>query len=191
MRRASFIFAAALSLFAPLDADAVCPGRCPIPGGGSVGTDCFVEFDGIVPNTPAARPTYLRCSDGDPACDVDATVDGVCTTMISVCFNNFDSRFPGCLPRRAFTFDLRGAVRQRPGFEEELFAILQAATDVIPTDRARCSVPQPWRVELKTKKGVLIETTETLRTKSYGEVVFHPSRIDSDRVKVVCVPAAG
>jgi hypothetical protein len=84
-----------------------------------------------------------------------------------------------------------GAVRQRPRFEEELFVIQEAAADLLPTDRARCSVPHPWHIELKSRKGVPIETTETLRTKSYGEVVFHPSRLDSDRVKVVCVPAPG
>jgi hypothetical protein len=168
-----------------------CPGRCPIPGGGSQATDCFAEFDGIVPNMPPTRPTYLRCTDGDPTCDADGVVDGVCTNMVSICFNNFDGRFPGCQPRRAHTFDVKGSIPSRPHYDPERYAMIEATSALLPTDDSACTPPLPWRVELRQKKGVYVPTTDILKTWSYGEVPLAPSRIDSDRVKVVCVPAAG
>lgn len=168
-----------------------CPGSCPIPGGGSQVTDCFVEFDGIVPNTPASRPTYLRCADGDPTCDRDGVVDGVCTMMVTICFNNYDGRFPGCQPRRAHTFDVKGSIASKPRFDPERYAMLEATSALLPTDDIACTPALPWHIELRQKKGLPVPTTDILQTWSYGEIPLSASRLDRDRVKVVCLPAAG
>ncbi|HZP43179.1 MAG TPA: thrombospondin type 3 repeat-containing protein [Candidatus Binatia bacterium] len=75
------------------------PGRC-LAGGGARRTDCLVEFNtpGPVLYTRNLRRVrnLLRCHDGDPACDRDATVDGKCTFMVSICVANRDPRFPRC-----------------------------------------------------------------------------------------------
>ena len=60
-------------------ARAACPGDC-VGGGGPAATDCFVEFDGIV-------TTNTSCTDGNPSCDMDGEVNGVCVFPISVCLN--------------------------------------------------------------------------------------------------------
>jgi hypothetical protein len=75
------------------------PGRC-IAGGGSRRTDCLMEFMSVGPVTLNKRGTVvkrlLRCSDGDPACDLDGARDGQCTFGVAVCFGNRDPRYPGC-----------------------------------------------------------------------------------------------
>ena len=38
----------------------------------------------------------LRCSDGDPLCDLDGMRDGTCTFGVAVCFGNADPRTPRC-----------------------------------------------------------------------------------------------
>jgi hypothetical protein len=77
------------------------PGRC-ITGGGARGTDCLLEI-----NTPGAitlnsQQTRVRqtlaCRDGDPACDRDGVVDGVCTFGVSLCLGNKDPRLQRCEP---------------------------------------------------------------------------------------------
>ena len=53
----------------------------------------------------AATTTKARvvCSDGDPACDADAAVDGRCTLRAQVCFG---PETDGCAPRAAGLYDL-------------------------------------------------------------------------------------
>jgi hypothetical protein len=40
----------------------------------------------------------LRCSDGDPSCDLDGSRDGTCTFGVALCFGNSDPRYPHCAP---------------------------------------------------------------------------------------------
>ena len=67
-----------------------------IPGGGSKATDCIAEFDAVAPKSPLAKsglPNATRtCTDGDPTCDADGTVDGICTFTVSACVNVTDPR---------------------------------------------------------------------------------------------------
>jgi hypothetical protein len=85
------------------------PGRC-IAGGGSKTTDCLLEFTTGGPVTLNARGTQvkglLRCSDGDPSCDLDGTRDGQCTFGVALCFGNADPRFPRCAPAAVFSMEV-------------------------------------------------------------------------------------
>ncbi|MBI1813425.1 MAG: hypothetical protein HYR72_00435 [Deltaproteobacteria bacterium] len=56
-------------------------------GGGAANTDCLAVFDADV-NFPPARPLSIRCVDGDPTCDADGVVNGVCTFSVGVCANS-------------------------------------------------------------------------------------------------------
>jgi parallel beta-helix repeat protein len=75
------------------------PGHC-LPGGGSKGADCLVEFLSPGPvslsNNGARVLNTLRCTDGDATCDRDGRRDGRCTFGVSVCFGNHDPRLPHC-----------------------------------------------------------------------------------------------
>ena len=56
-----------------------CPASC-VGGGPPDSTDCFVAWSGI-------SSTALTCTDGDPTCDTDGKVDGVCTLPLQACIN--------------------------------------------------------------------------------------------------------
>lgn len=71
-----------LSIFVGLvaiDAAAQCPPSC-IGGGGPATSDCFLSYGG------ASAPA-ITCTDGDPSCDLDATIDGTCTFGLTACTN--------------------------------------------------------------------------------------------------------
>jgi hypothetical protein len=75
-----FVFRATLCLLACTGvASAQCPTACS-GGGGPASTDCFLAW-GDAPGK------VITCTDGDPACDVDATIDGVCTFGLKACTN--------------------------------------------------------------------------------------------------------
>lgn len=74
------VFATMLGLAAP--AAAVIVG-----GGGSQSKDCLVVFD-VDANFPPADPKEVRCVDGDPTCDNDGVVNGICSLRVKVCANS-------------------------------------------------------------------------------------------------------
>jgi cysteine-rich repeat protein len=81
------------------------PGRC-LPGGGSLRTDCLLEFAPVgYPSYNRKRTKvrpYLTCEDGDPACDMDGHRDGQCTFGVSMCLGNDDPRLPECAPSMVY-----------------------------------------------------------------------------------------
>ena len=83
MRRRStfrFVCRATLCLLAWAGVtSAQCPTACS-GGGGPASTDCFLAW-GDAPGK------VISCTDGDPSCDVDGAIDGVCTFGLSACTN--------------------------------------------------------------------------------------------------------
>jgi len=83
-----------------------------IPGGGSLKTDCAVEWLvqnpgqlGVVDN----RGFPLRkqsCTQGDPACDFDSDPTQ-CTFHVGLCFNVDDDRLPLCNPSDVVKFEVK------------------------------------------------------------------------------------
>jgi hypothetical protein len=73
-----------------------------VPGGGSAASDCRAEWQVANPtNAPFLDAKGLpnrtqSCTDGDPACDADRTVDGTCTFRVSICFDQSDAHLPAC-----------------------------------------------------------------------------------------------
>ena len=47
----------------------------------------------------------LRCTDGDPACDLDYAADGKCTFGVAVCLANPHPRLPECKPAGMRSFE--------------------------------------------------------------------------------------
>jgi hypothetical protein len=62
-----------------------------IPGGGAARSDCHGEWLSSIPNRGA---TAIDCQDGDPACDLDRTVNGTCLIAAGICLHM--DNVPGC-----------------------------------------------------------------------------------------------
>jgi len=72
-----------------------------VPGGGSVRTDCYAEFEVAGVGTPAGS-NAVQCRDGDPACDADGVCDDVCHFQVALCANQRNLE-PSCTPPGALT----------------------------------------------------------------------------------------
>jgi hypothetical protein len=74
-----------------------------IPGRGSARTDCGAEWEVVnATNSPFTSRGAVNwnqtCTDGDPNCDADRTVDGTCHFRVAVCLNQLDPNLAACTP---------------------------------------------------------------------------------------------
>lgn len=81
-RCAAVLIATALLAVPAANAPAVIFG-----GGGSAKYDCLLVLDATI-NDPIAKPKRIRCTDGDPTCDADMTVNGTCVFPTAACANS-------------------------------------------------------------------------------------------------------
>jgi hypothetical protein len=96
-------------------------GAITVGGGGSARIDCLAVFEAPA-NSPASHPKNIRCTDGDPTCDADGVVNGVCEFPIAVCANSDFS--PRCTLQGVQTITIAHALDDGdPQFNPELQAL--------------------------------------------------------------------
>jgi hypothetical protein len=155
------------------------PASAVVLGGGPTKTDCYAVWEGVTANHGKNR---VDCQDGDPSCDVDGVVNGVCRLGIGICL--FQNDVPGCTPEPIE----KATATAKPG------RIGRAVPVVAPT-------PPPTPVSTPTCGS---EQLLTLPLKVNGKGVQKPSKVialtmtakgakkkDKDTLKVQCVPNKG
>jgi len=169
-----------------------------VGGGGRAGIDCLGVFSAAV-NVPAYRPRNIRCVDGDPKCDADATVNGVCTFPVAVCVNStFDAArctSPGVESVRVSHADDNGT---DPGFDvdfQALQAVINAQITLPNTDPDVCTSPVDIHVRIIGPIGKPLGWRDRCRLNRKTLRLFtqpHPlvGTGDSDRLRLTCVPAS-
>jgi hypothetical protein len=161
---------AALALVACLGAPSAALGQCPpacAGGGGPAATDCFLAYD-------AAPAHVIACTDGDPACDGDGTIDGACTFGLAACTT---VAVGACAPT---PLDRPPSVVARGGGGEQ-FA---SAVRTLPTGAAACTDPGLVRLAIVPSAKRLKPAKLVLRMTAVAG-----GRKDRDRFKLVCAPA--
>lgn len=161
-----------------------------VGGGGSRATDCYATFKANV-NVPLSRPRRVRCVDGDPSCDADATVDGVCSFAVAICANSTSD--PDCTS--AGVESLFVLHSQDDGVDPEFAPDLQSLQSRIETDIEAptatadlCTTPAT--VHLRTLGPVRNNTCRQSRTTVTLITVPHAGgTLDRDTLRLVCVPA--
>ena len=162
-------------------------------GGGGAKKDCMAVFDAPV-NFPATRPRHVFCTDGDPACDSDGLVDGVCSIPVTVCTNSsFDPT--RCGPRTLASSTVDHALDNGDKKFDPDFQALQQRIDGdigFPTSTPdQCTAPVVMTVPIRgpfgngnCRRGVKRVRLDTLSS-------FGPSGFDRDRdaLRLVCEPA--
>jgi hypothetical protein len=180
------VIALAVAMLAPSGGWSACTGgACSAPGGGSLGTDCLVEYDGVTLNNPASRPRGVVCTDGDPTCDADGTANGSCRFDVTACVNNPDPRFPACTAPNVSTFTVKNRPATSPSYNPQLAAVQSAVQALIPTGSNVCTGVQPISVSLRVRSGVFKPNTVKLRSIALSAAGVK----DSDRVKFKCLPS--
>ena len=152
------------------------PSPALVAGGGPAKTDCYAEWQVTSAGVQANHGKVgVDCQDGDPACDVDATPNGVCTFGVSICV--FQSDVPGCTPQPLTEVRL-SAKAKRLGLQPP-------PSSTAPTCGPAAIVPVRLR---QGKKGAKPSKPLTLRLTALAS--SKPKR-DSDALVLRCVPNTG
>jgi len=187
MRRLLFLTVLVLPVATPVRALIV-------GGGGGTATECLTVFDAPANYRPE-KPSNVLCTDGDPGCDGDGVVNGVCEFPVAVCANStFD---PRCLYVGVHGVEVDHAADDGdPKFDPDFQAVqarIDAQIPVDTTDPDVCTAPTTIRVPVAGPLGSLCKRGMKklrLRTTSTPPPASAP-KIDKDKIKLMCEPAVG
>lgn len=169
-----------------------------VGGGGSSRVDCLSAFDAAV-NTPATKPRNIRCADGDPSCDLDGVVNGVCNFQVSVCANSTFNP-TACTLNGVRLITVEHAVDDgSPKFDPEFQALqTRINSDIAPypnEDGDACTTATNFFVAIKgpfkndkckrNKKQIRLVTESTMAA-GMGTIL-----VDKDKIDLVCDPPVG
>ncbi len=160
-------------------------------GGGSRKRDCLVTFDAAV-NHPASNPKQVRCVDGDPTCDADGTVDGVCSFELSVCANSTFE--PSCTLDEVQSITVDNAIDNGDPKFDPAFQSLQTAidNDIQPptTDVDTCTFATTILVPIKGPIGNNRCGPQRKKVKltALSQVIDGKIFKDRDKIKFTCIP---
>jgi subtilisin family serine protease len=184
----------------------------PVLGGGSKRSDCLVTWEFTPPEIATAQPVAgAVCRDNDPQCDADDT-PGQCTFQLSLCFNTPDRRLPYCdtsMPVTAAELVWPNSARARTTTDlANATALLSALPSFPVTDTNHCTAAIPFVVPVNENGGKQwIRFSVRADNRAAGllaaaldddgvgveelvQEVARP-RIDSDRLRLTCLPATG
>ena len=161
-------------------------------GGGSINTDCYIEWSIDNPtNTPLLDKegrfaNVQRCRDNDALCDRDGGVGGSCTFALRVCVNNTD--VPQCEPALRLSSWTLKTPSEKQGLKDPVAADIRAAfagtvngAIVGTTLRDVCSpeVLVPVAVRPGTSAG---------KRKLTSQATLYSGARDGDKIQLICVP---
>jgi hypothetical protein len=169
-----------------------------VGGGGSKKTDCLLAFNANV-NTPLSKPRNIRCSDGDPACDLDGVANGECHFQVGVCANSTYNPSACSLNGVRFIGVDHSADNGDPKFDPE-FQALQTRIDSdigpYPADGGEvCTTATNFHVPIKGpyKDDKCKSGKKTVRIVSESTMLAGQGRIlvDKDKIDLRCDPPIG
>jgi hypothetical protein len=144
---------------------AQCPTACS-GGGGPASTDCFLAW-GDAPGK------VITCTDGDASCDVDGTIDGVCTFGLTACTN------VPVGPCAATPLDAPPTLLAKGSGAEAL----ASAIGGLPTSTHGCTGGGLVKLAIASSRTKLAPAKLTLRATAVAG-----GRKDKDTFKLVCNP---
>lgn len=163
-----------------------------VGGGGSAKTDCLAVFDAPA-NYPADTPRQVRCVDGDPACDTDTLVDGVCTVAVAVCINS--SALSSCTLAGVESVTVSHAEDNGdPKFDPDFQAVQTRINNELglPSIAADvCTVATSVRVPIKGPLGNnrCSRRSKKLKLETESEIIVGRKYTDVDTLRITCEPA--
>ncbi len=163
-----------------------------IGGGGSKTTDCLLALS-VDANHPPTRPRQVRCTDGDPACDDDGVVNGVCALRVAACANS--THDPACTIAGLASVTVEHALDNGdPRFDPDFQALqtrLNSELDPPVLTADTCTTPTIVRVPIKGPLGrnVCRRQKKTLRLRALSTAGPDGTREDKDTLKLMCSPA--
>jgi len=166
-----------LGLVGAVSAQADCTGDCRVTGGGAASVDCLAEYVGVG-QAKSAHSRMASCQDGDPSCDTDGEVNGVCVLAAQVCLNQADPNLPQCVAQGVDTFRIRNARG-----DSELLALESQVSAFLPTNEGVCSEPQAITIPLGGTSAYRLPGRKRLRIVAQGA-----NGRDFDSLVLTCTP---
>ncbi len=163
-----------------------------IGGGGSPRMDCLAVFQAAA-NTPPSHPRSIRCTDGDPTCDTDGVVNGVCELAVAVCANSNFS--PLCTLAGVQSITIAHARDDGdPRFDPALQALqqrIEGEIDPPTTATGQCTSSTILRVPIRGPyaNGVCKPRKAVVDMVALSTVIDGSVYRDVDRLRVRCDPA--
>ncbi len=162
-------------------------------GGGSSRNDCLLVFDAAL-NHPVAKPRRIRCTDGDPTCDSDGVVNGVCQVDVSVCGNSSFNPTKCTLNGIATVLVDHALDNGDKKFDPD-FQALQARIDnqLAPPNSDPDSCTTPIRVSLRidgpTPSNRCKRAKKNIGITTFSQVIEGKIHRDRDKLRIQCLPA--
>lgn len=163
-----------------------------IGGGGGKSTDCLLALS-VDANHPASKPRQVRCTDGDPSCDDDGTVNGVCALRVAVCANS--THDPACTLQGLASVTVEHAIDNGdPRFDPDFQALqTRIEADLSPPVLTpdTCTTTSIVRVPIKGPLGnnACGRQKKKIRLRSLSTAGPGGTREDKDTLKLTCNPA--
>ena len=170
-------FQLAKCVFLTLVLGAVCA-HAVVPGGGKAATDCAVVWDGV---TATSGATTVACEDGDPACDVDGTINGSCTLGVNVCV--LAEGIAGCTASGVDTLEV-ASVLLSAGDLVQTPLVLPAT----PASTAACGTGAVVRLPLRGKSRPKPSRRFVVKARA-TTTVDGKTKVDKDRLVLRCLPS--
>ncbi len=177
----------ALSLARPAQADIY-------GGGGGSKKDCLMVFEAGF-NYPPGRNRLIRCTDGDPNCDGDGLVNGVCRFPVSICANStFNPAKCTLNGVESITVDHaldNGDSKFDPEFQA-LQTRINNEIDPPTNDVDACTSPATLSVRVKGPSANNRCRKDRKRVRITTESTFIGGKQlrDKDKLKLICDPAS-
>ena len=163
-----------------------------VGGGGSARVDCLAVFEAAA-NTPATHPKSIRCTDGDPTCDADGVVNGICEFPITVCANSNFS--PMCTLQGVQSITIAHALDDGdPKFDPELQALQARVHNEVdpPTSVGdQCTTTTSFHLTVRGPfaAGVCKPTKGVVQMVTLSTLLDGKIYRDVDRLKLRCDPS--
>lgn len=116
------------------------PAGAVVLGGGLTRSDCTIAFDGV---DATDGDSAVVCHDGDPTCDTDGAVDGVCHFTVSLCAHLSS---PGCTAAAVNAVKVGGLPLEAPD---------------LPVTSKTCAAVDPLAVPMDTAVGATTVATQS------------------------------
>jgi hypothetical protein len=164
-----------------------------VGGGGNKQSDCLLVFDAPV-NIPAGKPRHVFCVDGDPACDADGVVNGICEVPVVVCANS--TALSDCTMNGVHSITVSHALDNGdPKFDPDFQALQdRILSDLQPptvAPNACIGIPIGVRVPIKGPVGNnrCGRRSKKVQVTTVSENIGGRVYVDKDTIKLTCAPA--
>jgi hypothetical protein len=161
-----------------------------VAGMGGARRECVLEWrvESAIggPGTDGVAAAKLRCRDGDPSCDADATA-GTCTFRVAPCLGRSDARLPACTARGTAEWALLAPDAADPGAAALIASVSALGSSMVSGGTVVFAPPLDATARCAATVGVVVPVRGRVKLRAKATPPEGRPR-DVDPLTLVCVP---